>query len=117
MASAIVAKDLTKQYKDTLAVNAISFEVREGECFGFLGPNGAGKTTTMEMIYGHSPVTAGKLEVFGIDVRTRSREVKAQTGVCPQEDNLDPDFTVRKNLIVYCRYFGIPAADAAKRAD
>ena len=115
--AAIVARSLTKQYKDTLAVNAVSFEVNEGECFGFLGPNGAGKTTTMKMIYGFSPVTSGSLEVFGIDVRSRSREVKARTGVCPQEDNLDPDFTVRKNLIVYCRYFGIDPAEAAKRAD
>ncbi|KAF0245230.1 MAG: ABC-type multidrug transport system ATPase [Planctomycetota bacterium] len=115
--AAIVAQALTKHYKDTVAVNAISFEVREGECFGFLGPNGAGKTTTMKMTYGFSPVTSGRLEVFGLDVLTRSREVRAQTGVCPQEDNLDPDFTVRKNLIVYCRYFGIDPVEAAKRAD
>ncbi|MCC6740769.1 MAG: ABC transporter ATP-binding protein [Planctomycetia bacterium] len=114
---AITATDLTKQYKDTLAVDRIAFEVREGECFGFLGPNGAGKTTTMKMIYGHSPITSGRLEVFGIDVRTRVREVKAQTGVCPQEDNLDPDFTVRRNLVVYCRYFGIDPAEAAKRSE
>lgn len=117
MPAAIIATGLTKSYKDTLAVDHISFEVNEGECFGFLGPNGAGKTTTMKMTYGASPVTSGKLDVFGIDVRTRSREVKAQTGVCPQEDNLDPDFTVRKNLIVYCRYFGIDKVEAAKRAD
>lgn len=114
---AITASNLTKQYKDTLAVDHIAFEVREGECFGFLGPNGAGKTTTMKMIYGHCPITSGRLEVFGIDVGTRVREVKFQTGVCPQEDNLDPDFTVRKNLVVYCRYFGIEPGEAEKRTD
>ena len=115
--SAIVARDLTKKYRDTLAVDAVSFDVREGECFGFLGPNGAGKTTTMKMIYGFSPVTSRTLDVLGLDIRTRSREVKALTGICPQEDNLDPDFTVRKNLLVYGRYFGIPAAETAVRAD
>ncbi|MBI2921133.1 MAG: ABC transporter ATP-binding protein [Planctomycetes bacterium] len=117
MAPAITATDLTKKYGDAVAVDAVSFEVREGECFGFLGPNGAGKTTTMKMIYGFSPVTSGSLHVLGLDIRTRARDVKALTGICPQEDNLDPDFTVRKNLVVYCRYFGIAPAEAAKRAD
>jgi lipooligosaccharide transport system ATP-binding protein len=117
MPAAIVARSLTKRYRDQLAVDAIDVEVREGECFGFLGPNGAGKSTTMKMVYGFSPVTSGVLEVFGLDVRTRAREVKARTGVCPQEDNLDPDFTVRRNLEVYARYFGIPAGEARARAD
>jgi lipooligosaccharide transport system ATP-binding protein len=117
MTSAIIASQLLKRYRDHIAVDRISFEVRQGECFGFLGPNGAGKTTTMKMTYGFSPVTDGTLEVLGLDVRTRAREVKARTGVCPQEDNLDPDFTVRKNLLVYCRYFGISADEAARRAD
>ncbi|NUN47614.1 MAG: ABC transporter ATP-binding protein [Candidatus Brocadiae bacterium] len=117
MPAAIVARSLTKRYRDQLAVDAIDLEVREGECFGFLGPNGAGKSTTMKMVYGFSPVTSGVLEVLGLDVRTRAREVKAQTGVCPQEDNLDPDFTVRRNLEVYARYFGVAAAEARPRAD
>ena len=96
MPPAITARNLTKTYGDAVAVDGVSFEVREGECFGFLGPNGAGKTTTMKMIYGFSPVTSGTLEVLGLDIRTHARDVKALAGICPQEDNLDPDFTVRR---------------------
>jgi lipooligosaccharide transport system ATP-binding protein len=81
-----------------------------------LGPNGAGKTTTVRMIYCFSPVTEGELTVAGMNVSTHSREIKRMVGVAPQEDNLDPDFTVTKNLQVYARYFDIPKAEAAKRA-
>jgi lipooligosaccharide transport system ATP-binding protein len=112
----IKAHGLTKRYNDFLAVDHIDFEVYRGECVGFLGPNGAGKTTTVRMIYCFLPVTEGELTVAGLNVSTQARQIKSMVGVAPQEDNLDPDFTVLKNLQVYARYFDIPKAEATKRA-
>jgi lipooligosaccharide transport system ATP-binding protein len=112
----IKAQKLTKKYNHFTAVDHINFEVYKGECIGFLGPNGAGKTTTVRMIYCFLPVTEGELTVAGMDVNTQSREIKKMVGVAPQEDNLDPDFTVIKNLQVYARYFDTPKAEATKRA-
>ncbi|WP_407357300.1 ABC transporter ATP-binding protein [Methanolobus sp. WCC5] len=117
MASVILAKDLQKSFNGLVAVNNISFTIEEGEMFGFLGPNGAGKTTTMRMIQCVSPVTSGRLEVMGLDVGTRKREIKSLMGVVPQENNLDGDFTVHENLLVYSRYFDIPRAEAEKRIE
>ena len=88
------------------AVKSIGFEVAPGEMVGFLGPNGAGKTTTIRMVTCFSPITGGTIRVFGQDVAKEPRTVKALMGICPQEDNLDPDFSVRKNLLVFARYFG-----------
>lgn len=85
--------------------------------FGFLGPNGAGKTTTMKMIQCVSPKTSGKLEVFGMDVSAHQREIKKYMGIVPQENNLDPDFTVYENLRNYSRYFDIPPIEADKRIE
>ena len=112
----IKAHGLTKRYNDFLAVDHIDFEVYRGECVGFLGPNGAGKTTTVRMIYCFLPVTEGELTVADLNVSTQARQIKSMVGVAPQEDNLDPDFTVLKNLQVYARYFDIPKAEATKRA-
>jgi lipooligosaccharide transport system ATP-binding protein len=112
----IKAEGLTKKFGDFTAVDHIDFEVYKAECVGFLGPNGAGKTTTVRMIYCFLPLTDGKLEVAGMDVSTHSREIKSLVGVAPQEDNLDPDFTVMKNLLVYARYFDLPKEEAANRA-
>jgi len=114
---AVRAQKLTKVFDELKAVDAIDFEIEEGECFGFLGPNGAGKSTTMRMIHCASPITSGKLEVLGMDVNERPREVKTAIGVAPQENNLDPDFTVRRNLTVYGRYFGLPKEMLEERAD
>ena len=112
----IKAHDLTKKFGNLMAVDHIDFEVFKGECVGFLGPNGAGKTTTVRMIYCFLPLTEGELSVAGMSVTKQPREIKSMVGVAPQEDNLDPDFTVIKNLLVYARYFDIPKAEAAKRA-
>lgn len=114
---AVRAQKLTKVFDELRAVDAIDFEIEEGECFGFLGPNGAGKSTTMRMIHCASPITSGKLEVLGMEVNGKCREIKAAIGVAPQENNLDPDFTVRKNLTVYGRYFGLPKEVFEERAD
>ena len=98
-------------------MDEVDFHVRSGEAFGFLGPNGAGKTSTMRMIGCGSPVTSGELEVMGMDPRSDARRIKARLGVVPQQDNLDAEITVRENLVMYARYFGIPVSDAALRAD
>jgi lipooligosaccharide transport system ATP-binding protein len=116
MADVIVAEGLTKRFGDLVAVNGISFSIHEGECFGFLGPNGAGKTTTIRMIQCVSPITAGGLHVLGMDVNERFREIKAVIGVVPQDDNLDPDFSVLKNITTYARYFDIEPKVAEKKA-
>src|SRR2546425_114732 len=105
---AIVARELTKRYGDLEAVRGVSFDVGRGEIVGFLGPNGAGKTTTVRMLCCFLPPTSGTASIDGLDIRVRPREVKRLIGVSPQEDNLDPDFHVLKNLLVYGRYFGLP---------
>ena len=116
MPDAIEARGLTKRYGSLTAVDGIDFAIRAGECFGFLGPNGAGKTSTVKMIHCFAPVTSGELRVFGMDVREDPRAIKRRIGVCQQEDNLDPDFSVLRNLQVFARYFGIPKGEAATRA-
>ena len=113
----IEARGLTKKYDDFTAVDHIDFKVYKGECVGFLGPNGAGKTTTVRMMYCFLPPTSGELKVVGLSVNDKCREIKRLVGVAPQEDNLDPDFTVIKNLTVYARYFDIPKDEALKRAN
>ncbi len=113
---AIQAADLAKSYGRLEAVRGVSFEVRTGEVVGFLGPNGAGKTTTVRMLSCFLPPTAGSAHIHGLDVRERPREVKSLMGVCPQEDNLDPDFDVLKNLLVYSRYFGLTGRAVKQRA-
>jgi lipooligosaccharide transport system ATP-binding protein len=113
---AIVARELTKRYGDLEAVRGVSFEVGTGEIVGFLGPNGAGKTTTVRMLSCFLPPTTGTASIHDVDVRERPRDVKRLIGVCPQEDNLDPDFHVMKNLLVYGRYFGLPHRVVRDRA-
>jgi len=117
MTRIVLAEHLTKKFEDLVAVDNIDFYVNQGECFGFLGPNGAGKTTTMKMIYCALPKTSGKLEVVGLDVDSHPREIKETIGVAPQEDNLDPDFSVYQNLTVYARYFNIPREEAEERVN
>ena len=100
----VQARGLTKRFGDFVAVDAIDFDIAKGEAFGFLGPNGAGKTSTMKMITTVSPITEGKLSVFGFDPGTEGREIRKRLGVVPQEDNLDLELTVAENLYVYGRY-------------
>lgn len=113
----VEAKELTKDYGRLRAVDNVSFDILEGECFGFLGPNGAGKTTVMKMIHCFMPPTSGKIKIFGMDVMEKSSEIKAKIGVMPQEDNLDPDLSVIENLIVYARYFNISQKISIQKAE
>src|SRR5882724_11675261 len=116
-AAVVQARGLTKIYGKQRAVDAIDFSVKRGETFGLLGPNGAGKSTTMRMIACRTPLTSGELLVEGFDVRTQGREVRSLIGVVPQENNLDPDLNVRRNLIIYASYYRLPKSRAAERAD
>jgi len=112
----IRAKDLQKKFGSFMAVDGISFHLVPGECLGLLGPNGAGKTSTIRMVYGFSPMSSGSLQVFGLDIRTKWRQIKSKIGVCQQENNLDPDLSVLQNLEVFARYFNIPRKEARDRA-
>ncbi len=111
----VVARGLEKRFGDRVAVHRLDLEVPDGGCFGLLGPNGAGKTTTLRMILGLSPPTGGELFVLGRPVPAEAAAVRARVGVVPQADNLDPEFTVAENLLVYARYFGIGRAAAEHR--
>ncbi|QDO88613.1 ABC transporter ATP-binding protein [Ornithinimicrobium ciconiae] len=111
------ATDLTKIYGDNRAVDGISFSISSGESFGLLGPNGAGKSTTMRMIGGTLTRTGGSMLVAGLDPAERGPEVRAHLGVVPQQDNLDEELTVRDNLIVYGRYFGLSHSYLRTKAD
>ncbi|TFC02716.1 ABC transporter ATP-binding protein [Cryobacterium mannosilyticum] len=113
----IVAENLVKKYKEFAAVDGVSFEVAAGEAFGLLGPNGAGKSTTMRMVGAVSTRTAGTLSILGMDPDRHGPEIRSRLGVVPQADNLDTELRVRENLLVYGRYFGLPRAQVARRAD
>ncbi|BET51645.1 ATP-binding cassette domain-containing protein [Kitasatospora aureofaciens] len=117
----IRAKGLRKRYdaargEGLTAVAGIDFEVRPGEAFGILGANGAGKSSTMRMIACTSPSTGGSLDVLGLDARTEGARIRARIGVVPQDDTVDVELTVRENLLIYGRYFGLPKAEIRRRA-
>jgi lipooligosaccharide transport system ATP-binding protein len=115
--SLIHARGLTKRFGDFTAVDAIDFDVAPAEAFGFLGPNGAGKTSTMRMIGSVSPITEGTLTVLGLDPRVNGPQIRARLGVVPQQDTLDTELTVRENLVLYGRYFGLSREECGRRAD
>ncbi|MGC4829700.1 ABC transporter ATP-binding protein [Micromonospora arida] len=112
----IQARGLVKRFGDFTAVDGIDVEVRPGEAFGFLGPNGAGKSSTMRMVGCISPPSGGELRILDMDPVADGPAIRARLGVCPQLDNLDPELTVRENLTVYARYFGISRRAARERA-
>jgi len=113
----ISARGLRKSFGDFEAVRGIDVDIPAGAAFGFLGPNGAGKSSTMRMICCVSPVTAGRLRIFGLDPATHGPEIRARIGVCPQEDTLDTELNVWENLYVYGRYFGLPRKEVRSRID
>ena len=98
---------LRKRYGEHEVVRGLSFTIRRGDCFGLLGPNGAGKTTTLRCCLGLIDPDGGQIEMVGEPVPKAAREARVRVGVVPQMDNLDPDFTVRENLLIYGRYFGL----------
>jgi lipooligosaccharide transport system ATP-binding protein len=104
----IHARGLAKSFGGAMAVDGIDFDLRQGEAFGFLGPNGAGKSSTMRMIGCVSPPSAGELTILGLNPVTDGPLIRAKLGVVPQEDTLDTELTVRENLLIYGRFFGLP---------
>jgi lipooligosaccharide transport system ATP-binding protein len=108
-------RDLCKSYDGQAAVAGLDLELDRGECFGLLGPNGAGKTTTLRLILGLTLPDKGEIALLGLPVPKAARAARFKVGVVPQMDNLDPDFTVRENLLIYGRYFGIADAVIDKR--
>jgi lipooligosaccharide transport system ATP-binding protein len=106
---------LVKRFGGDTVVDGLSFAIPRGTCFGLLGPNGAGKTTTLRMCLGLIPPDSGTISLVGEPVPTRGREARVRVGVCPQLDNLDPDFSVYENLLVYGRYFGLSDAQCHAR--
>jgi lipooligosaccharide transport system ATP-binding protein len=111
------ARGLVKRFGGLVAVDGVDFDVERGEAFGFLGPNGAGKTSTMRMIGCVSPPSGGTLSILGFDPVTNGADIRARLGVVPQQDTLDMELTVRENIIIYGRYFGLPRGDLGRRAD
>ena len=111
------ARGLTKRFGSFTAVDGINFDLFRGEAFGFLGPNGAGKSSTMRMLGCVSPPTTGDLTILGGDPVRDGPAIRSRLGVVPQEDTLDNELTVRENLLVYGRYFGLPRKLINERTD
>jgi lipooligosaccharide transport system ATP-binding protein len=111
----LAARALRKSYDGAEVVCGVDLAVEPGECYGLLGPNGAGKTTTLKLCLGLIEPDGGTIELLGEPVPRRARQARERVGVVPQFDNLDPDFTVTENLVVYGRYFGIAAREMQKR--
>jgi len=111
------ARGLIKRFGDLVAVDGIDFDVQKGEAFGFLGPNGAGKTSTMRMVGCVSPPSGGTLSILGLDPVKDGAAIRARLGVVPQQDTLDMELTVRENIVIYGRYFGLARAALRDRAD
>ena len=106
-----------KRFGDLTAVDGVDFDVQRGEAFGFLGPNGAGKTSTMRMVGCVSPPSGGTLRILGLDPVDDGADIRARLGVVPQQDTLDMELTVRENIVIYGRYFGLARDELGRRAD
>ena len=111
----LTVHELHKKFGALEVVRGVSFGVRAGECYGLLGPNGAGKTTTLRCCLGLTVPDAGEITLDSLPVPARAREARARVGVVPQFDNLDPDFTVRENLAIFGRYFGLSRTEVTAR--
>ncbi len=110
-------ENLVKRYGSQAVVAGLDLSVMQGECFGLLGPNGAGKTTTLRLCLGLIAPDSGRIVLAGQPIPEKARQVRARVGVVPQFDNLDPDFTVAENLVVYGSYFGLNGKTMRARLD
>lgn len=115
MNAVLSARNLRKSYGDQVVVDGLNLSIQRGECFGLLGPNGAGKTTTLRLMLGLISPDAGELQLLDHAVPEQARSARVRVGVVPQIDNLDPDFTVAENLLVYGRYFGMKDSEIEAR--
>ncbi|MFW5878395.1 MAG: ABC transporter ATP-binding protein [Myxococcota bacterium] len=116
MGAAVLAEGLSKSFGSVQAVSQVSFEVEEGELFGFLGPNGAGKTTTMNMLTGLARPDEGSIRIGGIDCTRRPRAAQHLIGVVPDESNLYPELTGFENLCFCAALYGLGKAERQARA-
>src|SRR5579862_2604339 len=105
---AIEVRDLVKRFGEFTAVKGVSFDVDEGEVFGLLGPNGAGKSTLIRMLTTLIQPTAGTATVNGFDITTRPDDVRRSIGVIPQAMTSDTELSVRENLLIYAKLYGVP---------
>ena len=114
----IIVKNVSKTFPKVVAVNNLSFEVEAQTCFGCLGPNGAGKSTMMKIIYGkctRDEKPMSQMSIFGYDPKDHELEIKYQSGVVPQDNNLDDELNVIQNLMIYSKFYNIPAKLARER--
>ena len=114
---AVSVSNLIKQFKDTLAVNGVSFTIPRGIVFSLLGPNGAGKSTIIRMLSAVLVPTSGSISVLGMPLKGNESTIKHHIGVVPQENNLDPDFSVQENLEIFAYYHNIPRKIAKERIE
>ena len=117
---AIKVRNLNKTFNNFKAVDNLDFHVERAECFGLLGPNGAGKTTSMKIIYGMTEPDKNKdteIDVFGLSPESDALSIKAVSGIVPQQDNLDIELNVTENLLIYSKFYGIPAKEARVRIE
>ena len=115
MSKVVETKDLSKRYREKLAVNALNLTIEEGEVFGFLGPNGAGKTTTILMLLGLTEPTSGQVSVCGFNPTSQSLEVKKRVGYLPENPGFYDDISARENLLYMARLNRIPEEEARRR--
>lgn len=112
----VVVEGLSKSFGTLKAVDGVSFDIKQGEIFGFLGPNGAGKTTTINMLTTLLRASGGKAEVDGLDIRRHPTEVRREVGVVPQEYTADEELTGLQNILLCADLYGIPRGDSKPHA-
>ncbi len=115
MTAPLTLTNLTKRYAGIAVVDGLNLSIAQGKCHGLLGPNGAGKTTTLRLALGLTKADAGDIRLLGYTLPEQGSLARARVGVVPQVDSLDPDFTVRENLLAYGRYFGLTRAEVSAR--
>src|SRR5512137_1879043 len=101
---AVSLRSVSRRFGDAWAVRDFSLDIERGSGFGLLGPNGAGKSTTLKMIYGFLKPTSGSILVDGVDIASNPAGARATMGIVPQEDLLDPDLDITRNLEFHARY-------------
>lgn len=114
---AIELQNLCKHYDGVQVVDCVNLAIPKGEFFALLGPNGAGKTTTLRMLLGLTPIDAGSVRILDMRMPQDGRRIRTRVGVVPQFDTLDPDFTVKENLLTYASYFQLPKDIVRKRIE
>jgi ABC-2 type transport system ATP-binding protein len=115
--NAIVIKNLVKKFEDIIAVNDLSFEVKEGEIFGLLGPNGAGKTTTIKILSGLLTPTSGFATVGGYDISKNIKQIKELIGVCPQHAAVYKFLTGRENIELFGNLYAMDKKELKSRTE